>query len=328
MVRQLAESRDSLQFSNHLCEQLESKVDELETTNKHLAKLCRERLALLEQKRSNLAEVKEDLVCSRDECDGMRVDLEKMQVREEIRAERNGGALGTPCGAGGGQENAIEEAVALQGKVKALSLRVQSSDFQKKRLERELASALGENASLGRNLEKTEAEVSDLQLKFEELTTESRSQETVTSPNQCYHVTPASSPYHLSSSFALLRPKFNGALPHDTSFGQNAECPHPGNVSLFSELDTEYSSLQESYGDLVHTCTCSASLPHKKRHGGCVGGAVVGEEASSGGRDGPTGTGLAGGAFKELFEEMFCTLRQTAEVADRLIEKRVSITTQ
>lgn len=323
-MRQLAESKDSLQFTNHLCEQLELKVDELESSNEQLAKLCRKRHALLEQKRCSLADVEEDLASARDECDHVRADLDQLRRYSGEDGRESGKRAHTAAACDSdGVEN--KEMVELRGEVEALSLKVQSSDFQKRRLEREMASALGENATLRRNLEKAEAELAELQIRFVELT-ESRSQDgapvtphSITSPN---YMTPIS-PNH--PSFTFPRQSSSGGDTSSVELGRSTtvvtELPRHAGIengqSLFSELDTQYNTVLQSYGKLLHKCTCSASLGHKAQEGVDVGppsnGLVAGEKGE-GHRE--------GGAFKELFEEMFATLRQTAAVADRLIERR------
>lgn len=327
MLRQLAESRDSLQFSNHLCEQLEGKVEELEASNEQLTKLCREKQALLEQRSSNLAGVEEDLASARDECDHVRADLDKLR-RDSIEEGRGGNGRGHTSSCDGEERREREEMAKVREEVEVISLRVQSSDFQKRRLEREMANVLGENATLSRNLEKAESELAELQLKFHEFD-EGHTQEegitphSVTSPNPI----PPASPH--PSAFALPRQNSSAASPDDASpIGHSkSEVYSPSRnhttngQSLFSELDTQYSSLQQSYGDLLHKCTCSASLGHTTQPGTRVGGGEGVGLSSNGTATGEDGPG-SGGAFKELFEEMFATLRQTAEVADRLIEKR------
>lgn len=325
--------KDSLQFSNHLCEQLELKVEELESSNEQLTKLCWKRRALLEQKSCSLAGVEEDLASAMDERDHVRADLDQLR--------RDGGEEG---GQGGSKRVHVaatcdsdrmekEEVVKLREEVEALSLKVRSSDFQKQRLEREAAKALRENANLSGNLEKAEAELAELQLRFVELTEISACSQhgapvtphsAVTSPS---HTTPVS-PHR---RFAFPRQSSCSTLPGSTSaleLGRSetvvTELPHHplGNEngqSLFSELDTQYSGILQSYRELLRKCTCSASLgPHKAQQGADVIGppsnGLVAREKGEGHR--------VGGAFKELFEEMFATLKQTAAVADRLIEKR------
>jgi peptidoglycan hydrolase CwlO-like protein len=316
LMRQLAESKDSLQFSNQLCEQLEGKVEELEASNEQLVRQCRERQAVLDQKNTNLVEAEEDLASARDECEHVRADLDRLRSRGAGRGDageegmERGGE--DRCDGGWGAvhttgQQVSEEVTRLREEVDMLTLRVQSSEFQKRRLKRELLNALGENTTLVKNLEKAEGEIGELQLRLEELSDES---------NRVVPVTP-----HSAGHVILVSPTDTSFPQNGASDGSNAGRSEVAETttnaqSLFSELDNQFSSLQQSYGDLLHKCTCSAGLGHRVQQG--VGD---GAEPPSNGEGRQSRTG---GAFKELFDEMFATLKQTAEVADRLIEKRAA----
>ena len=78
--------------------------------------------------------------------------------------------------------------------------------------------------------------------------------------------------------------------------------------SIFSELDSEYSSLQQQYQNLLTNCVCSA------QHNVVEKSNITRSSSISCGRR---------GAFKELFDELFATLRQTAQVADKLMEGKI-----
>lgn len=318
-MRQLAESKDSLQFSNHLCEQLEVKVEELETSNEQLARQCRERQALLDQRTSSLAEAEEDLASARAECDHIKADLERLRNGESGGEEGKGRGRGDEEDGGGKEVRDVlleEEVSRLREEVDALTLRVQSSEFQKRRLKREMANALGENATLSKSLEKAEGDLAELQLRLEELTAEP--------PHSASHLAlvlpfDPSHPTHVQNGSSAV--PLDEASRYEMAAGESSSTSNgEGNgQSLFSELDTQFSNLQQSYGDLLHKCTCSASLGHRARQVIGKKGAELSFISTEGeGKEGRTG----GAPFKELFDEMFATLKQTAEVADRLIEKR------
>ena len=89
----------------------------------------------------------------------------------------------------------------------------------------------------------------------------------------------------------------------------------------FSELDSQYSDLQERYDQLVQQCTCSAGLAHRSQmklaaaeSGGDVLSSLVTQPEPN---SAPEGT-----PFKDLFEEVFATLKQTAAVADKLVQRK------
>lgn len=318
LLRQLAESKDSLQFSNHLCEQLELKVEELEASNEQLTRFCRERQALLDQKSSSLARIEDDLVTARDECDHVRADLEHLRGSGTEEGKGGSGRGNEREGGGDCDGQQMEEEVSrLREEVDTLTLRVQSAEFQKRRFKREMTNALRENANLSRNLEKAEAELAELHLGVEEICDENP----VTPHDPACHMTQLVAPPDPSLPTPTTQ---NGSTtsPDDSQLSRSEDHHRSGDSnsqSLFSELDTQFSSLQTSYGDLLNRCTCLASLELKKQQGVDVGGEGVGPSST----DRDEGRRV-GGAFKELFDEMFATLRQTAEVADRLIEKRVT----
>lgn len=327
-MRQLAESKDSLQFSNHLCEQLELKVEELDSSHSHLSKLGESRQCLLRQRTSRLSEMEESLSCARDEADRMRAELNKLRRERVTAAEESvdgpwskrehssNGGKGEE-GAKGGEEGEGEaEADEEVATLRELSQQLHNTVFQKKRLQREVDTLLSENTSLSKNLEKTEADLGELQERFVELS-ETQTPETPSSSSFLLspgHMTPTTptTTFALSSSRVSKRldshsPLCPNPTPLDTSSQLRSE-PE----SLFSELDAQYGRLQQSYGDLLHTCTCSASFLHKA-HGSREVNGVRDEGVKVLATNGS-------GSFKELFDEVFATLQQTARVADRLIE--------
>lgn len=296
-------------------------MEEVETSNKYLTKLCEEKQSLLKQKSSHLESTEEVVAHLRAECEGMKRELGKMRkeatavTRDENNVTNGPRGCESVDGGRGMEEESSCDVAELRDSISELSLKLQNSAFQKKRLERELEAMLRENSTLSRNLERTEAELVELQLKFEELS-ESQTQEAVVSPSPTIPLSPASftTPRSRKNNLPLLSTP-NGHCDCTEVSKSSSSCVASANTngeSLFSELDTQYSSLQQSYGELLHKCTCSASLEHKTERAAVhVGGA---------GGDG--GGARGSGAFKELFDEMFATLRQTAKVADRLIENR------
>lgn len=330
LLRQLAESKDSLSFSNQLCEQLEVKVEELDATNRRFNTLCHERRSMLEKKTAHLVLVEEELNCMRDECNSVKAELEMRRRRDISTSREEPRESPPPCCSSKAEFTGLREREAT------LSLKVQSSDFQKQRLEREVVDLLAENAALSQHLEKTEDDLAELQ----RLSCDSCDgcDEEETSNNHTPHVSLTHSKNNEEELEDCIPPPSPLAPPLATPPGSNkpavssAGLPiptSPGSTngrSLFSELDSEYNSLQETYGTLLHRCTCSASLGLHREvllNGGGGGGRIQG---GGGGMAVPAPSskgGDMGGSFKALFEEVFATLRQTAQVADRLIERRV-----
>ena len=332
LLRQLAESKDSLNFSNQLCEQLEVKVEELEATSRGLSTLCHERQSALEKKMTHLLLVEEELNRTRDECSGMKAELE-VQRRRGISTSRDElRESPPPCCCGSKAELA-----GLREREAKFSLRVQSSDFQKQRLEREVGNLLAENAVLSQHLEKAESDLAELQrlssdghdgCDGEEGPSEDHTPPTP-SESHAPHVSLTHSNREFEECTSPLAPPTNSDESTVSAVLSIPALTSPDKTnrrSLFSELDSEYNSLQETYGTLLHRCTCSASLGlHREAqsNGGGGSGKNQGEGGSVAVSASSIKGGNTGGSFKALFEEVFATLRQTAQVADRLIERRV-----
>lgn len=276
------------------------------------------------------------MVRMRNECENAREDLGKLRSSSSTRdkddtdgTNSSFGKVFQSCDGGEAVKDEHQEEVAvLKDRIGELSLKLQNSAFQKARLEREVEGMLSENTVLSKNLVRAEAELAELHTRYEELSDNCTMEDA--SVTSSVPVAPVS-PFR-SASFAVFR-KNNSSLSTTASHHEHVMetgkslltsplstgPPDSGMVgeSLFSEFDTQFSSLQQSYGELLHKCTCSASLAHRPHRNGGTGG--IGGTSENGGS---SSSSSSSGAFKELFDEVFATLRQTAQVADRLIEKR------
>lgn len=210
----------------------------------------------------------------------------------------------------------VQEMTELRGNVDSLTLKLQNTSYQKQKLESELRQVLSENQALGRNLERAELEIAELQARLrvhEEASERQRFECYSPTPQK----TPVSTPGHTSSYQRLCISPSADESP--SRFQRSPKANESGlGASLFSELDTQYTDLQLQYEDLLQQCTCSASLSHANTHCGMVETSEAeGVPALSKGNSSPLET-----PFKVLFDEMFATLKQTAQVADRLIERK------
>ena len=208
-----------------------------------------------------------------------------------------------------------QEITELQDTVDGLTLKLQNAGYQKQKFESELRQVLSENQALGRNLERAELEIAELQARLRVYEEASERQRLECSPSP--QKTPVSTPGHASSYQRLCTSPSADESPLRLQKSPKANESGLG-ASLFSELDTQYTDLQWQYEDLLQQCTCSASLSHVSTHGGLAETSEAdGLPALSKGNSSPLET-----PFKVLFDEMFATLKQTAEVADRLIERK------
>lgn len=223
----------------------------------------------------------------------------------------------------GGTPSASAEVTDLQSKVEDLTLKLRNATYQKKKIESGFREVAAENQVLSKNLEKAETEIAELQTRlrsYEEATEKQSLEYPLTSPKLQGYPTLTPTPtksgsfhYQSSSPFGDESPRLLFQKP--PKLGEIAL-----GASLFSELDSQYSTLQMRYEDLLQQCTCSASLVHKSKHNLSLepletDGAQSTSKPENDSFDKP---------FKELFDEVFATLRQTAQVADRLIERKNS----
>lgn len=175
-----------------------------------------------------------------------------------------------------------------------LTERVRTLTYQKEKAEKKLEEALAENESLDKSLEKAEIEIDDLAKKLS-LTEDPLIKQSLPSTPKHFHST------------STAQPSFSLSENHS---------PDACGISIFNELDSQFSLLQTSYDSLVEGCTCSASLHHRNRSNTEKGGHGVAVEQRK--RNVSAST-----PFKDLFDEIFANLKQSAKVADRLFENKV-----
>lgn len=297
LSRRLSELKDSLKFSNRSCEQLELKIEELERNNNRLQKLCDIQQTLLAQKTENLQHLQEDHA-------QLTYSHEQLKAETAVRSDNSiadqklSPSSSKPC-SGDKFLNTTEcsDTNELQRMLAELTAKVQTSTSQNQKLQRELEDVLNENQSLLKALEQADSEVAELQMKlrqFEETSTEF----IALSPKSVPFTDDLSSPTSPLLHKHLKSPK-RSTGEHD--------------LSIFSELDSQYSSLLRHYEDMVKECTCSASLAHKKWLSSNVENLNAGLQDNGETIDTP---------LKELFDEVFATLKQTTLVADQLIERK------
>lgn len=297
--RRLSELKDSLKFSNRSCEQLEQKTEELERKNKQLQKLCDIQQALLARKTENLQDLQEDhaqLKYSHEQLKAESAIRETTSNNSDKKLSSSNSKLHVCDGDKSLNASECSDLNQLQRTLAELTAEVQTSTFQKQKLQRELERVLNENQSLLKALEHADSEMAELQMKLRHFEDEF----TASSPNAS-HLLPLTD--DLSSPTSPLSHKHLKS-PKRSSSGHD--------LSLFGELDSQYSSLQQHYEDMVKECTCSASLIHKRWQSSNSENFNANESDNGEMIDAP---------LKELFDEVFATLKQTTLVADKLIER-------
>ena len=337
LTRQLNESKDSLHFANQSCEQLEVRVEELERSYRELERTCEYRQESLQQKNWALEEIQGRLSSQQEEHEklGQRYhDLEQALAKENEEVEEQSPknrsrSVSLSRGSLSARSSHSPEAIELQDLVDTLTVRLQNSNYQKQKLEQELHEVAEESQVLGKSLEKAEQEISDMQVKIKayEESAERQSYEASLSSPRPSALLQTSTPVHggeacfqyTAGGSRSVAPLEDSPSHYQSQRGLSYESVI--GTSLFGELDAQYSSIKQQYDDLLQRCTCSASVHHHR-----VKLAVQQERTDS------ETTAVACNAhaaadvisprpFRELFEEVFATLKQTAQVADRLIER-------
>ena len=318
LSRQLAESKDSLQFSNKSCEQLESRAEEMEKMNTSLRKMCKTQQTQLEQKTATLQDLEEKLDYVQKEYRQTKECYDSLELcRSCSRSTRRGGNIN-----GSLSEDAVDHPIPSQREVELLQTvdelteELRTANYHKQKYEKGLQEVLTENQTLVRNLEKTEADMSELQARlraYEEVIEKQTLERSCSSP-MFQHLSVSSTP--------TCSTVFQYAGSEDTSNPSSLKHSRTTDsllgTSLFSELDSQYSDLQQHYEQLVQQCTCSAGLVHRNQ----LKLAAADSSADSLVTLPGVSSASSGAPFKDLFEEVFSTLKQTAAVADKLMQRK------
>ena len=315
LSRQLAESKDSLQFSNKSCEQLESRAEEMEKMNTSLRKMCLTQQTQLEQKTATLQDLEEKLDYVQKEYRQTKECYDSLELcRSCSRSTRRGGRSLS--------EDAVDHPIPSQREVELLQTvdelteELRTANYHKQKYEKGLQEVLTENQTLVRNLEKTEADMSELQARlraYEEVIEKQTLERSCSSP-MFQHLSVSSTP--------TCSTVFQYAGSEDTSNPSSLKHSRTTDsllgTSLFSELDSQYSDLRQHYEQLVQQCTCSAGLVHRNQ----LKLAAADSSADSLVTLPGVSSASSGAPFKDLFEEVFSTLKQTAAVADKLMQRK------
>lgn len=326
--RQLAESKDSLQFSNKLCEQLENRAEEMEKLKTSLQKLCESQQLQLEQKTATVEDLEEKL-------ESVQKEYQQMKEKNQVLCNNGSKSLGKKTTNHSGKcsdEDTVDHPTASQTDllktVQELTEKLRTTNYQKQKYEKGLREVLVENQTLSWNLERVENDVAELQARlraYEDAMEKQSLERSCSSPfvHSGQHLSVSSTPTH-SSVFQYTggiqspvgddssQPSLKTSRTTDSLLG----------TSLFSELDSQYSDLQEHYDKLVQQCTCSAGLAHRNRlKKTAANTADLNTLVTPSGAN----SALSGAApFKDLFEEVFATLKQTAAIADKLVQRKKS----
>ena len=225
-------------------------------------------------------------------------------------------------------EERVEEPIPSQTEhellkcVEKLTEKLHTASYQRDKCEKALREVIAENQVLSCNLERAEVDMGELhtRLRTYEDIMEKQSLERSCSSPVFQHLSVISTPTYggaFQYASGLPTPSSADSSEHPSSLGTLLTTDSTLGTSLFSELDSQYSDLQERYDQLLQQCTCSAGLAHRNQQKPAAAHRKSDDLSSFI----PTGA-TPGTPFKDLFEEVFTALKQTAAVADKLMQRK------
>ena len=307
-------------------------MEELNKSNDSLRKARDMRQVNVEQKSKTISDLQERIDTLEKELHLQNTKLEwkdsKCRNCSQVMRQRDGKEEGGDPVEPSGQAHGAEG--ALRHEVEVLKMRLQQAELQHKRVAKDLQETLAENQNLSLSLERAEEESQARVRYYEDVCDKHNAADTPLMSPKCSSLTSTPKHGHLTK-FPFGTP----GSPHnkihrgtEVVAGGTAVTGGPGGgISLFSELDSQCCHLQSQYEDLLDHCTCPASVPHRGDQtqptpSDANSASVVrkGEgEMKPGEEDGRPALEKP---LRELFEAVFSTLRETAQVADRLIERK------
>ena len=308
-------------MSSQLAEHLESKLNESEEEVDQLQRQCD--LLQLELNKSDghlhhsealLEEQATEVLQLKRKVDDLQ--LERRRLEQELEGERRKTVspmvpFTPPMGTSSAECTLLAEELA------SLRSKLEQSQACKMKLERQLSDVALEKAGLEQQVTLAEETVEELRSRLaatEDIdsglvsgsTRLKRSKSMLYGGKQCYA---ARRPSHSSSP--LKSPQTLEPLPslHPHSSGSRS----PTNIpSLWSELDSQCTTVQGQFDQWVQKCNCSASLEYQKY----VKARQMAQQEESKERTQPPLQ-----PFKNIFDELFSSIKETTAVANRLLSK-------
>ena len=301
-------------MANKSCARVELRLEEVEMHNKELEARLNKKDVTLQLKGRIVDDLQAKLEALKLENSSLQEALSKSRLKNgEIRTHSrslSGAGLKSTCS--GDRQPSTE----LNEMVDELTTKLQNITYQKNKLELQLATLHTENSKLVEIVSKQETEIGDLQnhIKFlEEVVAGGCSQPTT--PHLL--VSPKGTPSHsllVQATDPTLLHSIGGESSLDMSLSErNSKAPH--GVTLFSELQTEFNTLQSNFENIIRNCSCPASSAYKTKETNI-------EETDTPLSSQAQKVKWSSSQMKGLFDEVYATLKQTTVVADQLIEKR------
>ena len=360
LTRQVNEYRDALKFANRSCEQLEQKLEESELDNKELKLKCTKKDVTLQVKTKIIEDLQNRIEALDNENTQLQDEL-KTRKLDSVNGVSSTGEPVSPGRIGrshsyAGFTKAFEPSVSeLQEVIDDLTMKLQNANYQKNKLQQTVDNLSSENTKLDEFLTKNESDIIDLQMRnkyLEELLGEFS--EPVTplssipppSPSQ-RHIAiqslsntpghakcPTCSNYQIDTNISYVDENVSSSVALSVSSRvMTSESSH-SSTPFHTELQNEFCTLQNNFDRLVKECQCPASLPFKDIQfetppptGDGTANIVISKDKEHTNKQTLSSSGKLNQAImdtslKDLFEEVYSTLKQTTVVADQLLERR------
>jgi uncharacterized phage infection (PIP) family protein YhgE len=318
LTRQVSVLRESLMAAGQLSEQLEEKMEELEDDNEDLSTRLTQCQGELEKRERKIQKLQgkleeQEVRLLELKMEYREVTTEKKALEKELLEERQKNE--TPLSPLLGEKD--ELVVQLNGEVSKLVLKLSECNLQRDNMAEQLSVTLHENELLEHKLLQAEAHAEELRYKLASL-------EETDGPSKSLQgsaLRRSRSMRHTSSYSRQLRSPLK-PIPSECVArrsplsSRSSSTTSPTNmvasVSLWNELDTQCTHIQEQFDQWVNRCNCSASLEYRQF--------VKLSSTKNATETKPSRPQTpAGQAFKEMFDELFASLRETTAVANKLL---------
>ena len=335
LSRQVREYRESLKFANKSCEHLELRLEESETEVKELKLKNVKREATIQLK----IRIIDDLQSLLE-----KFESDNLQLQEDLKYSQN---CSTKTETSATSPSQLERSLSydergqpgrsntkeLQEVIDDLNSKLSDVQYQKNRIKQNSEAITSENKKLREMLSKAESDVIELQahVKFMEEVSNEKSEPATPIPPQ----SPGRRSFLSSSSNpGNMCPHCNGSLFDASSYMYDDTCSFSLSIkagdggcdTIFTELQNELNTLQTRFDKVLQDCTCSASIPYK---GIMLDTPPPCGEVSNKQNDKivkeisfETNDKFHKTSLKDLFEEVYASLKQSSSVADQLLVKR------
>ena len=309
MTTHLASTKDALRQANSSCESLEQKLEETERENRELRTVNLRHQMTIDLKLKIISDLQDRLEGLERELGDIKTEkpkdvpdgASKHSTTSNTTSSSSGRSVYHKDLTGLNQDELLKEHYEI---VEDLSIKLQNINYQKNRTQQLLDDLKTENARLGELLDKTELENIDLRSRVSSL--EDRLLNNSSSEPATPSLPPQSPPKHFLTKYSAEEsPSFSRV------------------TTLQSELLDDYQAMKEKYYSLLSTCRCGSSR-YKTGEGGGDGEGENCDDSISDSSVSKIGGDAKGmdPSLKELFQEVYATLKATTVVADRLIERR------